>query len=56
VLEELSEIRSIAVILPTKAGIDIRTRCISKPTDHQAILLEHLGLTLPTSLKQFEEM
>ena len=56
VLEELSEIRSIDVILPTKSGLQIRKRCVTKPTDHQAILLHHLGLELPSSLKQFEEM
>ena len=56
VLEELSQIRSIDVILPTKTGIDIRKRCITKPTDHQAILLHHLNLTLPSSLKQIEDL
>lgn len=56
VLEELSQIRSIDVILPTKSGIDIRKRCITKPTDHQSILLHHLGLNLPSSIKQFQEM
>ena len=56
VLEELSQIRSVDVILPTTSGITIRKRCVTKPTDHQAILLHHLGLTLPSSLKQFEEM
>jgi transposase len=56
VLDELSHIRSLDVILPTKSGIDIRRRCVTKPSDHQAILLHHLGLTLPSSLKQLEEM
>ncbi|REJ95278.1 MAG: IS1634 family transposase [Planctomycetota bacterium] len=56
VLEELSHIRSIDVILPTKSGIQIRKRCVTKPTDHQAILLHHLNLTLPSSLKQIEEL
>jgi len=56
VLEELSQIRSIDVILPTKTGIDIRKRCITKPTDYQAILLHHLNLTLPSSLKQIEDL
>jgi len=51
VLGELSEIRSMDVVLPTKAGLDIRTRCISKPTDHQQILLDHLGLSLPSKIK-----
>jgi transposase len=56
VLEELSKVRSIDVILPTRKGIEIRKRCVTKPTDHQAILLDHLGLTLPSHLEQFEEM
>ena len=56
VLSELSEIRSLDVILPTTSGVEIRKRCVTKPTDHQQILLHHLGLTLPSSLKQFEEM
>jgi hypothetical protein len=38
------------VVLPTETGIDIRRRCITKPTDHQAILLNHLGLCLPSYL------
>lgn len=54
VLEELSQIRSIDVILPTKEGLEIRKRCVTKPTDHQAILLHHLELTLPSSLRQTE--
>jgi transposase len=54
VLSELSEIHSMDVILPTKDGIEIRKRCISRPTEHQAILLEHLGLELPGHLNQTE--
>ena len=54
VLDELSEIRSMDVVLPTKNGIEIRKRCISRPTDHQAILLHHLGLELPGHIKQSE--
>lgn len=54
VLDELSQIRSIDVILPTKDGIEIRKRCVTKPTDHQAILLHHLGMALPSSLRQTE--
>jgi len=53
VLEELSQIHSIDVVLPTREGIEIRKR-ITKPTDHQAILLHHLGLTLLASLQQTE--
>jgi transposase len=52
VLSELSDIRSMDVVLPTRSGIDIRTRCISKPTDHQKILLEKLRLKLPSKIIQ----
>jgi len=52
VLSELSEIRLMDVVLPTRTGIDIRTRCISKPSDHQQILLDKLQLRLPSKIKQ----
>jgi transposase len=54
VLDELSELRSIDVILPTSTGAQIRKRCITKPTDHQAILLHRLGLALPAHLRIFD--
>jgi len=47
VLDELGELRLMDVVLPTRTGVDIRKRCISKPTDHQQILLDHLQLRLP---------
>jgi hypothetical protein len=52
VLRELSEIRSMDVVLPTRNGPEIRTRCVAKPTDHQQILLDHLGLKLPAKINQ----
>jgi transposase len=54
VLEELSQIHSIDVVLPTRDGVNIRKRCITKPSEHQAILLHHLGLALPSSIQQTE--
>jgi transposase len=54
VLSELAEIRAVDVVLPTVAGHEIRRRCITRPTDHQAILLHRLGLTLPARLNQIE--
>jgi transposase len=54
VFEELSQIRTVDVILPTKAGPDLRRRCVAHPTKHQAILLQRLGLTLPSHLKTHE--
>ncbi|APZ91932.1 IS1634 family transposase [Fuerstiella marisgermanici] len=52
VLAELSEIRSMDVVLPTRTGPEIRTRCVSKPSDHQQILLEKLSLKLPSKIIQ----
>jgi transposase len=51
VLEEISQIRTVDVVLPTRQGIELRRRCVAEPTKHQAILLAHLGLTLPKQLK-----
>ena len=47
---ELGKIRVVDVVLPTKSGHQIRRRCVSQPTDHQAILLQRLGLNLPKHL------
>ncbi|HUG89338.1 MAG TPA: IS1634 family transposase [Planctomycetaceae bacterium] len=52
VLSELSDIRLVDVILPTRAGIDIRKRCITRPSEHQQILLDRLGLRLPSRIIQ----
>lgn len=54
VLSELSEICSVDVVLPTHDGIDIRKRCITRPSDHQAILLDYLKLRLPAHINQTE--
>jgi transposase len=52
VLDELSAIQTVDVVLPTRCGLEIRKRCVAKPTEHQAILLHRLGLTLPRHLEQ----
>ncbi len=48
VFEELGEIRLVDVVLPTRQGTQIRKRCIARPTEHQAILLQRLRLSLPS--------
>ncbi len=48
--DELGEIRLVDVVLPTSKGIDIRRRCVSRPSEHQSILLDRLGLQLPRHL------
>jgi transposase len=51
VFDEIAQIQMVDVILPTRAGIEIRKRCIARPTQHQAILLDRLGLHLPMQPK-----
>jgi len=51
VLEELNKINMVDVVLPTRCGIDIRRRCVAKPTEHQAILLQRMGLQIPRQIK-----
>ncbi len=46
VLEEMSELRAIDVVMPTRDGQEIRTRCVTQPNDHQKILLQRLGWEL----------
>ena len=50
IFEELGKISVVDVVLLTRDGVEIRRRCICRPTDHQAILLDRLGLTLPRQL------
>ncbi len=47
VFADLAELMLVDIVLPTKQGIDIRKRCVSQPTEHQAILLHQLGFALP---------
>lgn len=50
VFAELQHIHLVDVVLPTKSGIEIRKRCVTQPSEHQAILLQRLGFQLPQRL------
>ena len=50
-LEEMAEIRSMDVVLPTGNERDIRLRTVSRPEKHLAILLQQLALPLPNKPK-----
>ena len=54
VLSELSELRLMDVVLPTRTGPELRRRCIARPSDHQQILLDKLHLRLPETLPRHE--
>lgn len=46
-LEELRQVQSADVLLPTSDGNTLKLRCIIRPEKHQQILLQRLGLYLP---------
>ena len=50
-LEEMAEIRSLDVVLPTGTKKDIRLRTVSRPEKHLAILLQTMELPLPNKPK-----
>ena len=54
VLEEIGRIQVVDVVLPTRCGREIRRRCVMRPTAHQAILLDRLGLRLPERMRMTE--
>ncbi len=56
-LEEIKLIKSGDVILPTRngdgsPGPDMLIRCVTRPDEHVAVLLDRLGLALPNHLKR----
>jgi len=51
ILDGLAQLRVVDVILPTRAGVELRQRCVTQPNGSQKILLERLGWVLPTSLR-----
>jgi len=56
VFEELANIKAVDVVLPIRSGGHIRRRCVSQPSNHQAILLQRLGLNLPKNLPLAEKI
>ena len=50
IFDELARIKVVDVVMPTRSGVKIRRRCVTRPNEHQAILLQRLGLTLPSYL------
>jgi transposase len=51
VLEECARIQSTDVVVPTADGRTVRLRCVVRPDPAQAMLLAHLGLSLPQRLR-----
>ena len=51
VLDEVGQIQSGDVILPTTTGEQIRLRCIARPEKEQKVILQHLGIDLPKRMR-----
>ena len=49
IFAELSKIKMVDVVLPTKSGPEIRRTCITQPTKYQSILLGRLTQTIRLS-------
>lgn len=57
-VEELSNIKSGNMVLPTRnadgsAGPTVVVRCVTRPSEHQAVLLGRMWIKLPNRLTQF---
>ncbi len=50
ILEELAQVQSADVVLPTTDGRELRVRCVVRPNETQAQLLDRLGIELPRRL------
>ena len=55
-LEEMAEVRSLDVVLPTRDGTELRLRAVGRPEPRLAILLQRLGLPLPGRPKKIENV
>ena len=59
VVEEFARIQSGDIVLPARAPDgttrEIRLRCVTKPDAAQKVLLNRLGLKLPTRLRPLED-
>jgi len=55
-LEEMAQVHSMDVVLPTGAGQELRLRLVNRPEPRLAILLQHLGLPLPNRPKRIQNV
>lgn len=55
-LEEMAEVRSLDVVLPTGADRPIRLRVVSRPEPRLAVLIHRLDLPLPGRPKRIENV
>jgi len=51
ILDEMAMIRTVDVVMKTRQGKTVRRRCVTRPSEHQAILLQYLKIRLPSQLR-----
>jgi len=51
VIEEIKTLMLVDVVMATRSGIEIKLRCVSKPEDPLALLLQKLRLRPPERLE-----
>jgi transposase len=51
ILEELARVQCVDVVVPLSGGPQLRLRCVTRPDQATAALLERLGLVLPRRLR-----
>jgi len=56
IIDEIKRIKLTDVILPTKNGVELKLHCVAKPDEHQRILLQYLGLKLPSRVTRNHKM
>ena len=56
VIDEIKRIKLTDVILPTRNGVEIKLSCVTQPAPHQKVLLQRLGLNIPTRLTKNYKM
>jgi len=55
-IEELNEVHSMDIVLPTQAGPEVRLRVVARPEQRLAILLDRLDLPLPNRPKFIQDV
>jgi transposase len=50
ILQELQQVQSADVVLPTVDGVELKVRCVIKPNEAQLAVLDRLGIELPRRL------
>jgi transposase len=55
-IEELAQVQSMDVVLPTRTGRDLRLRLVSRPEARLALLLDRLHLSLPSQPLRMENV